>query len=566
MKKTLIALCVIAVISLAVSLPIFSKGLFSMHDDQQVARLYLFDKSLKAGQFPPRWVDDLGFGYGYPLFVFYPPLVYMLGEAFHLIGFGFIESIKIVFFLSILLSGFSMYIFARELWGKFPALISATFYILVPYRALDVYVRGALAESFSFVFLPLILWGFYKLQKEGRETGVYLTAIFLAFLMITHNLIFLPFSMILIIFAAYLISISNNKKNLIYKLSLTGAVAAGLSCFFWLPALIEKNLTIVDELLIVSLANYNIHFVYPQQLWNWQWGFGGSTQGLLDGISFKIGKIHVVVSAISALLSIIIFIKNRRIQIQFVFFVLFLFSAFMTTNFSKPIWDLLEPLAYLQFPWRFLAFTALFASILAGALIYQLRVTFLRLITGAVLLILVFIPNVKLFSPSYIRSDLTDEIATSREVINWDISKSSFEYLPKGVKLTTSNLGTNAVDIQKSQIQQDKLISLKGESYITKIAESPDENIYKVLAKTETKFQFNAYDFPRWIVTQNGREVKTNSDNDLKLINFTLDHGEYNLNIKFRDTSVRYWSNLISAASFLTVIFLITKKWQKKIF
>ena len=45
-----------------------------MHDVQQVARLQQMDKSLKAGQFPVRWVEDLGFGYGYPVFNFYPHL------------------------------------------------------------------------------------------------------------------------------------------------------------------------------------------------------------------------------------------------------------------------------------------------------------------------------------------------------------------------------------------------------------------------------------------------------------------------------------------------------------
>src|SRR3989304_9300998 len=106
--KTIPIVCIL-LLTVFTSLPFLKPGLYTMHDDQQVARLFLFDQALKAGQFPVRWVDGLGFGFGYPLFVFYPPLVYMLSEIFHVLGFGFIDSIKLVFFASIFVSGLTMY-------------------------------------------------------------------------------------------------------------------------------------------------------------------------------------------------------------------------------------------------------------------------------------------------------------------------------------------------------------------------------------------------------------------------------------------------------------------------
>src|SRR3989344_9172040 len=96
MKTNLVLITLILLFSILVSLPLLKPGLYLIHDDQHIARLYLFDQSLKAGQFPVRWVDGLGFGLGYPLFNFYPPFVYYLGAFFHLLGFGFIDSIKLV--------------------------------------------------------------------------------------------------------------------------------------------------------------------------------------------------------------------------------------------------------------------------------------------------------------------------------------------------------------------------------------------------------------------------------------------------------------------------------------
>src|SRR3989338_2001247 len=240
MKTNLVLILLVLFFSILISLPLLKSGLYEMHDDQHVARLYLFDKSVKEGQIPVRWVDELGFGFGYPLFVFYPPFVYMLGEIFHLLGFGFINSVKLVFFISIFGSGIAMFILVKELWGKLAGLTAALFYTFLPYRALDIYVRGALAESFSFVWLPLILWSFYKLSnlQEQSDYKLYrrksanytlLSATFLALLMITHNLIFLPFMLILPIYLFFLFLKTSEKKLFAFNCLLSTVLALGLS-------------------------------------------------------------------------------------------------------------------------------------------------------------------------------------------------------------------------------------------------------------------------------------------------------------------------------------------------
>ncbi len=42
----------------------------------------------------PRWLMDLAFGYGYPIFNFYPPLAEFLAESLHLIGFNFAAAME----------------------------------------------------------------------------------------------------------------------------------------------------------------------------------------------------------------------------------------------------------------------------------------------------------------------------------------------------------------------------------------------------------------------------------------------------------------------------------------
>ena len=576
MIKNFVAILVILLASIVISLPLLKPGLYVIHDDQQIARLFLFDEALKSGQFPVRWVDGLGFGFGYPLFVFYPPFVYMLGELFHLIGSGFINSIKLVFFASIIASGFAMYILAKEFWDKYSAVVASVFYLLVPYRALDIYVRGALSESFSFVWLPLILWSLYRLKRTEKAFYIYISAIFLALLMVTHNLIFLPFMLILPVYLLFLIWKAENKKLFIVNCLSSIVYSFGLSAFFWLPALLEKKYTIVDQLLLVNLANYNIHFIYPQQLWNWPWGFGGSAAGLTDGISFKIGKLHVFTSIAASVLAIAHLIRLKLSgangspaealakagQLSIVFFVLFLFSAFMTTFYSKPIWDLIAPLGYLQFPWRFLIFTSLFSSILAGAFLYLLRLPILRLIASLILVILLVIGNFKLLKPQTYRPDLTDEIATSEEIINWDISQSSFEYIPKGVELKKSELGTNVVNIKKSEIPTEEVQILSGLAQINSLNSTPSKINFIVNAKDPLQVRVNVFNFPGWNAKVDGKKFTIADNNRLKLITLNIPEGVHRVEIQFKDTFDRFTGNIISLTSLLILFFFIIRQWK----
>ena len=558
--------------SIIISLPFAASGLFQVHDDQQVARLYLFDKSAKGGQFPVRWVDELGFGFGYPLFVFYPPLVYMLGEVFHLLGFGFIDSVKLVFFISIVGSGVAMFILGKELWGRLAGLTSAMFYMVLPYRAVDVYVRGALAESFSFVWLPLVLWSFYKLYRRKSVKYILLAAAFLALLMITHNLVFLPFMLILPIYLLFLVLKTPERKLFVVNCLILTVLAFGLSAFFWIPAIFEKKFTLVDQLLLTNLADFRIHFVYLQQLWNWTWGFGGSAAGLADGISFKIGKLHILASVTTFVLAAVLLKKNRgfpklstfNFQLSVVLFALFIFSSFMTTSYSKIIWELFPPLAYLQFPWRFLIFTGLFSSVLAGALIYLLRVTIFRLLAFFILTILLLLPNLKLFNPQNYRLDLTDEKATSYDVTSWDVSKTSFEYIPKGIPLLRDELGHTTADLNRQEIPEQKVEVNSATGKISNLVYSSTKIDFELETPENTSVRANVFSFPGWKVEVDRNSVPINNNNRLKLITFDVPSGVHEITIRFSNTGVRNFANFATLISLIFLIYYLARSWQIK--
>lgn len=539
--KDKIGLILVLVLSIFAVLPLFHQGFFTFHDDQQVARLFELDKALMSGQFPVRWVSDLGFGYGYPLFNFYPPFIYYFGEVFHLLGWGFIDSIKIVWGLALVLSGLSMYFLARNLFGKMAGIVAGLFYVYAPYHAVDAYVRGALAELFSFVWLPLILLFVYK--KKPVIAGL-----FLGMLMITHNLIFLPFFGF---FAVW--SIVFHRKSLI----ISPLVAFGLTAFFWLPALAEKQYTLVDQTLIRNLASYKIHFVCIQQFFYSPWGFGGSVAGCNDGMSFMVGKIYLMLVVIGLILGI-----WKRSLLVMVSCLLFVFSGFMATGYSQIIWDQIPQLWYLQFPWRFMEFLALFSAIIAGGAISLLPLNkWIKTIFAAVV-ILALIPNVKYFSPQKY-TDVSDKDLTNSQIVKWHVSSTSFEYLPKEIETHVNELGNVWVNIDESQVAESNYNVTTGQFISSSEKFSPGKFILEGISSGESTLQFSTTYFPGWTLKVDGVKTEIIRNNPYNLITVSISSGKHKIEGYFDNTLVRSIGNSISVFFIVLLIIYAARRGKK---
>lgn len=383
--------------------PLFRADFFRMHDWTHVARLVELDLALKAGQIPPRWAPDLGWGYGMPLFHFYNPLPYYFAEALYLIKLPAVWSIKAIFGLNFLLGFYFMYLWARTFWGKYGALVAATAFTYLPYRAVDFYVRGALGELTAMTFLPLL---FYALKKKKLIlTALAWTAVFLS-----HNVIAL-FSL----FFIPLYFIFNLK--LWKKFLLISVITFGLSAFFILPAFFEKDLTIVNSL-TGGFFHYSYHFIYLRQLVSRAWAYGGSILGPWDNISFQLGWPQILL----ILPAIIAWRKNLYI------FICLAISIFMMTFHSQFIWDRLPILALAQFPWRLLVFAATFTAFLTGSIFLLVKKNS-PLLAGLIIILIIGL-NFSYFRPEKF-SPVNDYYYTDRQLIAAEMSGVLSDYLPK---------------------------------------------------------------------------------------------------------------------------------------
>jgi hypothetical protein len=522
--------------------PLFHFGFFPIHDDTQVVRVAQMSQALKDGQFPVRWVKDLGYGYGYPIFNFYAPLPYYVGAFFNLLGFDALVATKIMMGLGIVLAGVFMFFLAKEFWGRFGGLVSALFYVYAPYHAVDVYVRGAVGEFWAMAMLPLVFLGIYRIFQKDCW-GIIIASLGFSGIILSHNLTAMMTTPFVLLEILILFILSKNKRQFgIWSLEF-GFFSLGLSAFYWLPAIFEMKYTNVFSQ-IGGGADFRDHFVFLDQLWASPWGFGGSAWGRLDGMSFMIGKIHILSSFLALILGGLLG-KESRILVLFSG-VSLLLAIFLTNRSSLPIWEIIKPMAFIQYPWRFLIFASFFSSFLAGSII-NLRLKKVKwwppLTTGIFIGCLFFL-NIKYFRPQmFFKITAADYL--SEENIKWRTSKISDEYLPKNFP----------VPKDKSEIAWKKIEIISGQVEIKNISNKSHFLKFDTEAMEPAEILINNTYFPGWKVWVNRKEEKPRVEEGK--IKIKLNAGRQKVFLKFNNTPVRNLANFLSLLSLVGLVWFV---------
>ncbi len=540
---------IIFIISLVLGWQLLRPGFYTMHDDLQVMRLYEMDRCFKDGQLPCRWAPDMAQNYGQPLFNFYSAFPYYLGELIHLLGFSFIDTVKLLFFLSLFLSGAFTYLLARHFLGEKAALITAVAYLVVPYHALDIFVRGALSESWGLTLVPLVLYCLFRLAKKPDTTGGILLSLSLAALLTTHNLTVLISAPFFIVLGLYALSTSPKRRQFLLYLFPSLVLGIGLSAFFILPVIFEKGL-IQANFLITDYFDFRAHFVTLSQLFTkLSWGYGPSrfnSWQYPETLSFFVGLLPIIALILAPLA---LWLNRRRQGIVFFLltFSLCLIALFMTHARSVLIWEKLPFLSYLQFPWRFLSAAALFSSLLTGFLAETLMTRFKRpdFITWFFIAFLVIV-NISYFRFEKYLPDLTDAIKLSGKAFDQQIKGALLDYLPVTSKKIPETKAP-ALPVNLEGIVTLNYFDHRSNYFASEFDVNSDDGAL---------VQFPVMFFPGWEIYQNrqGTPITVDIDNDFGLITVKLTKGHTLIQGFFENTPIRTFSNWSTFISGLTLL------------
>ncbi len=534
-------------------------GFFFMQDDLQAFRMHQMFECFKDFQIPCRWIPDMGYQYGYPQFIFYPPSIYYLGAFFHFFNIQFIDSVKIMFILALFLSALFMFIFLKAfLKNTLSAFFGALLYTYAPYKALEVYVRGALSELWSMVFFPLIFWSIYNLIDRQKLRYVIFLGLSLAGLMLTHNLMSLIFAPMALIWCVSLLVLKKRWKT-IPKIILGGLLGLGLASFFTLPVISESRYVHLESL-VGGYFDYRQHFVNLEKLFvSNHFGYGSSGLDQDNDLTLSTGQLHWLVAVVGFALAFYFFKKQRHISVlTLIFSLVELGVLFMIHQKSTFIWEKLPILHYLQFPWRFLTVSIFLLSILGGITLFYIVSINKKYANIFVIVVMVgiFILQGQFFQPKE-WFNISDNDKFSGASWEKQLTISIFDYLPIYAKLPPN---------KKAPVLPE---TLEGEVEFVSYQKGSNYQKGEIKVKKEAILRIPLFDFPGMEVRVDGKTVAHWHDDCrgqqycLGLITFKVEEGTHQFLAQLKDTSIRMMGSIISLTSIFIVGFLIFKSHDK---
>lgn len=545
-----VLLCLILV--LPGSYHLFDRPLFVGHDFTHVGRITEMVNTIRSGQIPPRWSQNLGFGYGMPLFSFYAPLPYYVGSLFVLAGLQASLAVSLLFFLSMWGSSVAMFYITRNNRAQILVpMTAAAMFAYLPYRAVDMYVRGALGELWGIWLLLVVLLALKWLFKNPGTKPMIIYSIALGLFLLSHNLMILM-GIPLILFYCLVWILKDRSKIVRYSkyVFLGSALGFGLAAFFLLPMFFEKQYTSVFTLSNID-GGFSKHFVYWKQLFSSPFGYGGSIEGIHDGISFALGQASWIVLS----LGIIVLIhgirngkKRRKVVLSCFWLLVIVASLFLTSTKSIWLWNTFAMLSYIQFPWRFLSITLIaLPMFFIGTLQIIKNSNSKKIISVVIFTLLLF--EVKNFAPN---PDPTDGTASSRFDIAYiqnNLSKSIPDYIHPNLSeiVTDANRALKPV---KSRFEAFPATSLT-------VQKDTASHAWAIIPpiKEPTLIRANIFEFPGWQWSIDGVPVSHAVGASLPVMEYRLDPSTSPREIRvfWTETTLRSISNQISLVSWLIV-------------
>jgi len=525
MKKLLSTLLAFVLIA-ATSWSLIHPSLFRVHDYTHGARIAEMLTGLQDGQLPVRWSSNLGYGYGMPLFEFYAPFPFIVGAGLLWLKLDIVLVIKLLYIISNIFTCIGAYLLGKKLFGKTGGWVTAAAFTLAPYRALNLFVRGALSEAWAMMALPWILLGIIMIFHK-QKTGFWVFLAGLLTLLLSHNLTTLMFMLISALFAVCYwfcqdwqpSQSATLKRALSTALTVIGGyvLAIGLSAFYIFPALLENKYTQINQI-FTGYFYYPNHFLYIRQFFNAAWGYGGSGWGPDDTMSYFLGYGQIVGGVVFSIFWLAAAFKNRQMKRRLTFYaflvLVMLFAAFMSLLHSKFIWDAIPLLTTIQFPWRWLSIVSLMLALIGGAGVSLVPRKLHRIIIACLLIYVSVLGNINYFKPENYLDNPSSLYYTDPQRIKNEMSSVLPDYIPKTMGEITDARTTLF------------LVPAGKEQQVEVIVDRSHQKLFRTSFNSPIEFNVQIASFPGWVVEIDGQQVEWSSKGQFGTVLFEVPAGE----------------------------------------
>ena len=388
-RKTVPDVVLLIALGLLVTCPVLIYGAPDLsHDALDHARwAKQFATQFWQGDLYPRWFTNVNAGFGGPSGFYYPPLTSYVSAIFWpFIGahdpYGW-RAAGYALVLAQILSGLTAYWWLRSMVKPKAALAGAALYVIAPYHlAIDLYVRGASAEAWVFVWFPLVMLAAESLVSERRSRWALPgAAVSYGLAVLSHPTVALCFAPIPVTYV-WLFSDRKQRVRATGLLAAALLVGVGLNAQYLMPAILDQGKAYVERQ-TTGPGDYRNQWLWQDNseiaaMSGYVYGmFRGGGRPQLDLETLL--KLPIVIATLATAVALgTLFLLVRRMEkaerlrrVALFYIVVAVASLLLTTKFSAPIWRIVPFLKFLQFPFRLNVFVVLSVALVAAVVISQ---------------------------------------------------------------------------------------------------------------------------------------------------------------------------------------------------
>lgn len=548
----------------------------------------------RHGIFYPHWTPSANYGAGEPRFVFYSPLTWMLGAA---LGAAIPWSVVPVLMTFLLLAGTGLATrsLAREGLSDSAATLAGCIAIFSGYALFTAYERSAFAELAGGLWIPLVLKyalprSAYSLSCSARANRILSAAIVEGSIVplaiaVAGSWLSNPTVGVMACYTLAAIALLRLALERSWRPVLCAAAGAmlglGLSAFYLVPAAYEQRWV-------------DIHQVTedPGQTLENNWLFARHADpslALHDQVLHTVSTIAVVTIALTFAALLFCWLKRRlpyaresAISSWWIALAIIPVAVlFLQFPLSRPIWNLLPDLRFLQFPWRWLLVLEPAMAIFVAAALWPRRSNrpSLRIAVG-VACAAVFALTTYVARDLYQACEADDAVPGMLSAyLAGQGFEGTYEYEPVG-----ADISTTAINLPDACLVRNPKIELGKPNQDDDMVWAPEQGTceatytiagtnpeHLLLAATMPHAGFlvlRLLSYPAWQIKVNERRAASPVKRDDGLIAIAVPAGRVLLTadwITTRDVEVARWLTLLSLLTLATLIVLTRKSKRTRV-
>jgi len=565
-----------AILTLFAIQPLLKPGLPTTADLMiHLVRTLEYEQAWAPGVIAPRWAPNLAYGYGYPLFVFAPPLPYLLGLLLQWPGFSLETAFKLLIIVTFLLYAIGMYLLVRDLFGSVEAgLVAAAAYTFAPFALREALLYGGNIPQFLAIGLfPWPLWAIRRAGLQANGWGwIVLAALCYAAIILSHLFQVLIFSPVFSLYILLLFVIVKNdqKQPAIKKLVAFSRPFAALllglllSAFFWIPAFIERGYTRAQADVYLVKSPFFVRYPHWTELVAW-----------IEPLDFRaanpyapltLGVITLILAGLGILRGMSIFrgpVRYHHLILTSFFALTATGAIFMSLPASQAVWRTVEILQVAEFPWRMLGLANLGLAVLAGLAILWVPQPGRPFAAALCLAVQLFAVAPYLYPVTAFTRHGDLAIA---DQINYERSSQSVgtttlgEYLPQSVARppTTSPL----VEAFQANHYPERLDqgTLPEQGAATLLEQTAITHRYQLNSPVPFTLRLFQFDFPGWRADLDGQPVEIRPEAETGLILIDIPAGQHILTVHFGETPSRLLGLGLTGLSLISLAILAIRR------